>query len=160
MIYTALISTFLSFFYVGPNGDYAVLLPTGTSLMQVDTLTNGELNSVFLAHHEQAQFDYSLSFVVVSTEGQELLSEETVRQYERECQCLVRSTASVSFLHFSGVRYQISKVVENTSLDGYVYISNIEKGKSINVVGITIEGKADSMKSELDLVLDNLILNF
>lgn len=149
-----------SFFFVGPDNSYSVLLPEGTQLVQVDTLDNGMVNHTFIGIDKGNNFEYSLSLSVVEGESQKLIDSETVKSYEGECNCEVVSVDEVEFRNFTGVKYSIRKEVESTELGGEVYISKLRNGKSINVVSMVLYNQREHVSENLSPILNTLILNF
>lgn len=160
LIILSLLYSFSSYFFIGPEHSYSVLLPEGTELVQVDTLDSGIKNHIFIASDTKNNLEYSVSFSVVSNESFNLLEQETISKYENDCNCEIKKTEKVEYSNFKGVRYFIVKDVGNVKLGGEVYISEVKNGKSINVVSMVLYEQKELITSNLDKILNTLVLNF
>ncbi len=159
MVCSIIYSLIIGFFFVGPNHSYSVLLPDGTQLVQVDTLENNMINHTFVGLDKGSNMEYSLSFSIVDNEPYNLMEDQGVEKYEQDCNCKVEQSMKVEFTTFKGVKYSISKSVEGTKLGGEVYISEIQNGKSINVVSMALYNQRKHVESNLKPILNTLVLN-
>lgn len=152
--------SFSSYFFIGPKHSYSVLLPEGTELVQIDTLDGGIKNHTFIAIDNKNNFEYSISFSVVGGEKFNLLEPETISKYKEDCNCEIKKTEKVEYPNFNGVRYFIVKEIDNVKLGGEVYISEVKNGRSINVVSMVLYDQRELITSNLDVILNTLVLNF
>jgi hypothetical protein len=148
------------YFYVGPDNGYSILLPENMKLVQVDTLEGGILNHTFVGKNEIEDFDFSLSLSVVESEIRNLILKENISKYEEDCNCKVENSERIEFPNFRGVKYTISKKIQDVSLAGEVYISEGINGKSINVVSMSIFEKGQHITKTISPILETLVLNF
>ena len=77
----SLFFSFSSYFFIGPEHSYSVLLPEGTELVQVDTLDGGIKNHTFIASDTKNNLEYSVSFSVVSNESFKLFEQEIIIKF-------------------------------------------------------------------------------
>lgn len=148
------------YFFVGPNNGYSVLLPEDMKLVQVDTLEGGILNHTFVGKNKIEDFDFSLSFSVVESEIKNLILEENISKYEEDCNCKVENSERIEYSNFRGVKYRISKMVQEVKLAGEVYISEEKSGKSINVVSMSVFERGQYIGVATKPILETLVLNF
>lgn len=158
-IFVILLS-FSGFFFIGPGHSYSVLLPLGTQLVQIDTLEGGILNHTFIGKDSKEEVEFSMSFSVVSGESKNLTDEKTIKKYQEDCNCEIVDVQKVIFPNFSGARYSILKDVDDIKLAGKVYISELKNGKSINVVGMILYDDRKKLSTNMNEVLNTLVLNF
>ena len=156
----SLILTISGFFFVGPGHSYAVLLPEGTQLVQIDTLTDGIFNHTFIGMDKVNNLEYSMSFSVVGGKTYNLLDSNAVYTYEKDCNCEVIEAKKVEFSNFRGVQYSIIKEVDDNKLEGEVYVSELKNGKSINVISLVLPNQRQYIDPSLHPILNTLVLNF
>jgi hypothetical protein len=158
LTYKLLLLIITGYFFIGPNNSYSVLLPESTKLVKIDTISQGSINHTFVGKGKN-NLDYSLSFSVVTGKKRKLEDIKTIETYEKDCDCKVYKTDRFKFSNFEGIRYSITKKVDNMELAGEVYISNFDKEKSINIVSMMLFENKDLININLTPILESLVLN-
>lgn len=152
-----------SFFFVGPDNSYSILLPKNMELVQVDSFSQGVINHIFVGMDEVNAFEYSFAVSVDNNDNndsKDYFKEEKVRNYEKECDCKVLDVKEVKFTNFSSTEYRIEKQRAGLKLKGFVYFSKEASNiKSINIVSIGLEDNVNQINETLQTILNTMVLN-